>query len=185
MTRTAGEVLIAGSIIFGIGAAVGVPRVFTAPDRETRLRLLEQQRTAWQIAQPFYGIGPAVAGVGVGLLAVDDAISSSAKVLCLIAAVALLVGAGTWSYSCYLRGAHPADFALGKLPGWPFATYVVLTIAGLALFGAGLLVGDYPGWLGWSVLTADLAFLTLYAVTKDIPPFLFYIVLMVAGAVLV
>jgi hypothetical protein len=96
MTHAAGEVLIAGSIIFGIGAAVGVPRVFTAPDRETRLRLLEQQRKAWQIAQPLYAVGPVIAAMGIGLLALDEAISSSARVFCLISAAALLVGAGMW-----------------------------------------------------------------------------------------
>lgn len=182
MSRAAGELLIVGSTIFGIGAAVGVPRVFTTPDRRARLSLLEQQRTRWRIAQPLYAVGPVIAAVGVGVIDPSDA---AARVSCLIAAVALLVGAVSWSYSCYLRGARPADFALGKLPGWPFATYVALTIAGLALLGAGLMMADYPGWLGPLVVAADLGFLGLYAVTRDIPPFVFYLLLTVVGVVLI
>lgn len=183
MTRTAAELLIVGSTIFGIGVAVGVPRVFATPERETRLRLLEHHRTAWQIAQPLYAVGPVIVAVGVGLLAVDSP-NPLATASFLIAATALLVGAATWSYSCYLRGARPADFALGKLPGWPFATYVALTIAGLALLGAGILAAAHPAWLGWLVLAADLAFLALYVGTRDIPPFVFYLLLTLVGAVL-
>lgn len=184
MSRTAGTLLIVGSSIFGIGASVGVPRVFMTADPQARLRLLEQQSTRWRIAQPFYAVGPVLAGVGVGLAAAAMT-DAAAEVLALIAGVVLVIGAGTWSYSCYLRAARPADFALGNLPAWPFTTYVALTMVGLALFGGALLAADYPGWLGWLVLTADLAFLALYAVTRDIPPFVFYLLLTFVGVVLV
>jgi hypothetical protein len=62
------------------------------------------------------------------------------------------------------------DFALGNLPWWPFATYVLLTIGGLAPLGIGLLAGDYAAWLGWLVLAADVLFLGLYLAMRDIPP---------------
>jgi hypothetical protein len=34
--------------------------------------------------------------------------------------------------------------AFGTLPGWPFATYLLLTIGGLALLGVGLLAARFP-----------------------------------------
>ena len=183
MTRTAGVVLIVGSTIFGIGAALGVPRVFTTSDRQARLRLLEQHRRAWQFAQPFYAVGPVIAAVGVAVLAAD--LDVVARMSSLIAAAALLIGAATWSYSCYLRGARPADFALGNLHSWPFTTYAVLTIAGLAVLRIATVAAEHPPWLGWFVLAADLAFLALYVVTRDIPPFVFYLLLTLVGVVLI
>ena len=171
--------MIVGSTIFGIGAALGVPRVFPTSDRQARLRLLEGHSTRWRISQPLYAVGPVIAAVAVGLGLVAGDASNAAATVSLLAAVAIFIGACTWSYGCYLRGARHADFALGKLPGWPLATYVVLTIVGLELLGAGLLATDYPGWLGWLVFAADLAFLALYAIARDIPPFVFYILLTV------
>jgi hypothetical protein len=184
MSRMAGTLLILGASIFMVGAAVGVPRVFTTPDPQARLRLLEQQAARWRFAQPLYAGGPVIAAVGVGI-ASTDMTDTAAEVMGFIAAVTLLVGAATWSYSCYLRAQHPADFALGKLRAWPFTTYAVLTIFGLAFLGSALLAADYPDWLGWLVLIADMAFLAIYAATKDLPPFVFYLLLIVVGVVLI
>ena len=61
------------------------------------------------------------------------------------------------------------------MPGWPFATYVLLTIGGLALLGAGLLAGGFPAWLGWLTLIADLIFLAGYPWFKDLPSIVFYL----------
>lgn len=77
-------------------------------------------------------------------------------------------------------------YALGNLPGRPFATYVWLTLGGLALLGLALLTAGYPGWLGWLVVGADVAFLGMYLTLHDIPPFVFYVLLTFVGvAVLV
>jgi hypothetical protein len=176
MALAAGVLMIVGSIVFGIGAGIGVPRVPSTADPEERLRLLEERRTAWRVAQPLYVAGPLIVAVGVGLIP-----GSAAFV---IASVLLFLGVLAWAYSCYRRAVSPAAFARGELPGLPFATYVLLTIAGLALSGGGLLTADYPSWLGWVVLVADAVFLIAYVVTRDIPPFVFYLVTLLAGVVI-
>ena len=185
MEETSAVLLVVGSIVFGIGASIGVPSVFNTADREVRRELLDRHRTRWQLAQPLYALGPLVAGVAVGLLATAQDERAAAALL-LAAGALLFVGACAWSYSCLLRGLRPVDFALGELPGRPFATYVWLTLGGLALLGAALLTAGYPGWLGWLVLGADVAFLVMYLAMHDIPPFVFYVLLTVVGvAVLV
>ncbi len=184
MSSTAGALLIAGSVIFGVGASVGVPRVFLTSDPQLRVQLLQRHRRRWRIAQPCYAGGPVVAGIGVGVLAALEP-TGVPRVLLLAAAVLVILGAITWSFSCYLRRVHPIGFALGELPGWPFTAYIVATIAGLALLGGGLLAGDHPTWLGWLVLGADALFLAAYAATRDLPPFVFYVLLLVVGVVLV
>jgi len=177
---TAGWLLIIGSVIFLVGAGIGVPRIWTEPDPQVRLRMLRERRVIWVVAQPFYGLGALVAGVGVGLLAGDDAGAS----LFVVGAAALVVGALAWGWSLYLRATRIDDFVAGRHPGWPFMTYVLLTIAGLALLGAGLLMAGFPAWLGWFTLGADLLFLLAYVWFKDIPPFFFYLLLLLVGAVL-
>ena len=86
-----------------------------------------------------------------------------------------------WCWSVYLRTIRFRKFALGELPRWPFASYVVLTIAGLALLGAGLVAADAPAWAGWLTLAADLLFLVVYVRFRDIPPFVFYVLLAIVG----
>lgn len=175
MSAATGLVL-AGSAIFLVGAAVGVPRVFTEPNRLDRLRMLEERITSWRFAQPPYAIGPLVVAVGVGTLAVSVE-ESSGRVWLALSGLLLLTGALCWSWSVYLRFRYVREFAMGELPGWPFASYVWLTLAGLAALGVGLLVAGFPGWSGWLTLSGGLAFLVGYARFGDIPPFVFYILL--------
>ena len=182
--QTAGVLFIVGSTIFNFGAGIGVPRIWTEPDPHARLRMLEERRTMWRIAQPFYGLGAIFAGAGAGYLAVD-ATSRATQSLFSIASVAMIVGALAWCWSLYLRGTRIEDFVFGRQPAWPFLTYILLTIAGLAVLGAGMHIGDFPAWLGWLILVADLAFLAAYIGYKDIPPFVFYLLLLVVGIVLV
>jgi hypothetical protein len=118
---TAGLLLIGGSLVFLIGAAVGVPRVFTERDAEVRLALLTERVGSWRAAQPLYGLGPLIAAAGVGLLAVDEPGGASRGAFG-AGCVALLAGAASWGWSLYLRGTRIADFARGSLPAWPFAT---------------------------------------------------------------
>ncbi len=67
----AGVLLVIGAVVFGVGAAVGVPRVFTERDPVARLRMLEERQGMWRMAQPLYGLGPAIASAGVGSLAAE------------------------------------------------------------------------------------------------------------------
>lgn len=175
----AGALLVIGSVTFLCGAAIGLPRVFTEPDPETRLRMLEQGIRRWRAAQPLYGLGPLLTAVGVGLLATAD--NGATDAVFVTGGVALLAGGLAWCRSLYLRATRVRDFAHGALPGWPFTASVLLTIGGLAPLGLGLLAADYPSWLGWVVLGWDVVFLAGYLWAGDIPPFVFYLLLLVVG----
>lgn len=182
-TQTAGLLLIAGSTIFGVGAAIGVPQVFREADPEVRLRVLEDRLAAWRLAQPFYALGPLVATAGVALL-VDDAATLWEAIATAVAFSAMLIGAVAWAWSVYVRATRVREFALRTLPGWPIVAYVILTGVGLALLGVGLLSGGAPEWLGWLTIAASCAFLAIYMAFKDIPPFVFYLLLTVVGVAL-
>ena len=177
---TATVLVLVGSAIFLVGAAIGVPRVFTEPDPAARLRLLEQHRAVWRAAQPLYAIGPLVAAVGVGWLA-SSVDGTAGRSWLWVAGVLLLAGALCWSWSVSLRFRFVREFALGELPWWPFASYVWLTLAGLAALGTGLLVAGLAAWAGWVTLAATAAYLVWWVRVRDLPPFVFYLLLPVVS----
>lgn len=177
---TAGLLLIAGSLVFLVGAAVGVPAVFRERDPEVRLRMLEEHPGRWRLAQPLYGAGPVIVAAGTAHLAYGAYRAGDA--LFAAATVALFAGALVWAWSLYLRATRVGDFAFGRLPAWPFATFVLLTIGGLALLGIGLLSADFPVWTGWLTVGAAGLFLAAYLRFGDIPPFVFYLALIAVGA---
>jgi hypothetical protein len=181
--RIAAVTIIAGSLVFLIGAAIGVPRVFTTTDPDARLRLLQNGITSWRLAQPLYGLGPLLVAAGAVILTVDAA-TRRTSVAFAVASLSLFVGVLAWGWSLYLRGTRVAEFAHGTLPSWPFTTYVLLTIFGLAAIGLGLLVAPHPPWLGWLTIAASIAFLIAYLWWKDIPPFVFYVLTLVVAAAL-
>ena len=182
-SELAGLLLVLGSVVFSVGAGIGVPRVHTERDPQVRLRMLREGAVAWRVAQPFYLVGPLIVPVGLGVLATDVP-SGAERTLVAASAALVLGGALAWAWVVYLRTVDVPAFALGTLPAWPFVTYVWSTIGGLVLLGGGLLSGDLPAWLGWLTSVGAVALLVLYLRTKDLPPFTFYVLFTVVGAVL-
>jgi hypothetical protein len=178
----AGAMIVCGALVFMVGAAIGVPRVFTERDPEARLRLLQDGLKSWKVAQPLCGLGPVIVAAGVGVLAAQTS-SRGARTAFAGAALALLAGALAWAWQVYQRAGRIAEFAAGTLPQWPFTTYVLLTIGGIALLGSGLLAAGHPAWLGWLTLGVDALILAAYLRFGDIPPFVFYLLLPVVGVV--
>lgn len=173
--------MVTGSVLFFVGAGVAVPRVFTEPDRQEKARMLAERLTWWRLGQPLYALGALVAALGVGYLAAETNAEATSRAWLAVSCALLGCGALAWSWSVTRRALRPRDFALGRLPGWPFALYVWLTLTGLLFLGSGLLVGGWPDWLGWVVLGADALFLVGYLRYRDIPPFVFYVLLAFVG----
>jgi hypothetical protein len=103
------------------------------------------------------------------------------RALLAAASAALAVGAQAWGWSLYQRATRVSDFAFGALPGWPFATYVLLTIGGIALMAFGLLTGDFRTCVAWVTLGTDVLFLAGYLRFGGIPPLVLYLLLTLVG----
>ena len=172
--RLAAVLTVGGSAVFLLGAAVGVPAVFTQRDPDARLRLLSDNLTRWRIAQPLYALGPLLVAAGIGVLAAGTS-SQAARTAVAISFLALTAGGLAWTWSVYQRAIRVTEFARGTLASWPFAGYVLLTIAGLALLAVGLLADDVARATAWVTLAADVAFLAAYVRFSDLPPFVFYL----------
>ena len=177
MVTVGGWLVLLGSVVFFAGASYGVPRVFTVRAPEERLALLRARAEVWRRAQWLYAIGPLLAALGVVVLGLGW--SGQARLLASGAGIALLVGAVLWSVSCVRRGRRIEEFSRGELPAKPWLGYVWLTLAGLVLLGLACL--GFATWVGVVVLIAAVAFTALFVITRDIPPFVFYLVLTVVG----
>ena len=68
----------------------------------------------------------------------------------------------------------------GRLSGWLFPAYALLTQFGLLAYGIAYLRAGYPAWLGGVTVAGAVIFIVLF-VLKDIPPFFYYILTFIAG----
>jgi len=125
-----------------------------------------------------------VVAIGVGLASYLFR-SLPGSTLAYLGSVMLLAGAVLWSIHCYLRFQDPSAFVAGSLPGWHFLVYTFLTMAGLVLFGYMLVGSEIRNWVGWMLIIGNVAFLILMLVFKDMPPFVYYVLTLISGIVMV
>jgi len=159
--------ILGGSVIFALGVSP-VPRVFTTVDPAERLQMLQARRTQWYVGQFAVIDGTVLTAIGVLLLDHADATFA--------AGVALLVGAIAWIPGLIRRGRDIEGFAYQRHTAWPYYTYTIASLVGLLLLAVGL-YQDGPVWLAWVVTLAAAGFGGLLLVTRDLPPFVFYVVL--------
>ncbi|MHB1135136.1 MAG: hypothetical protein ACYC4L_22415 [Chloroflexota bacterium] len=181
MTETlAGLALVAGAILFFCAAFNPSASVFMQPTPARKLAVLRRHPRLWLLSQPLFGGGATLAALGVGLLAPQLRPSLAAQIGYLAAGL-LLVGALCWDWDVYRRAVDPTRFAHGGLAAWPFTVYTVLTNLGLLAFGVALLAAGFPSWLGAIVIGGGAVFLVAYLIFRDLPPFLYYVVLGLVG----
>ncbi|MDQ5861192.1 MAG: hypothetical protein M3536_02880 [Actinomycetota bacterium] len=116
-------------------------------------------------------------GLGISFVGNVHAIRSGpAKTLAAGAAAALLAGAPLFVVALADRASDLEKFAYRRGSNWPFLTYSGLHIGGLAALGAGLLLTPLKPWTGITAAASAPVFGAILAGTKDIPPFVFYLV---------
>ena len=176
-------VILAGSVVFLIAAFSPISRVFGLPTAAARMELIAGSPRAWSFSQVLFSIGSIVMAIGVGLAAIALRGRSSASLVYLGSAL-LILGSAAWTWHVYLRASDPRGFVQGSLPAWHFILYSLLTLAGLATIGIALVRMGLPAWSGWLMVGGSLVLLALYAVFKDMPPLVYYLLGLVLGVVL-
>lgn len=200
-----GLALVAGSVIFGVGATLymyvrekGGPLIFGQPTAEW-LRLVHTHPRMWRWATVPFLVG----SMAVPLSQTELALllrASGDPGWAPLGLAATLFGAVVWAINLAARlvvdpwagerqavtGAVPEVYEpLARWNGVLFVIYTILTFAGLGLFGAAFVAtGLLPAWLGWAALAYGLAGILLLAVTRDAPPFLHYLPVLVIGIAL-
>jgi len=188
MQRLAGVTLIAGSLLFFVGAVTPVnSRVFGTDEPLLKLQYVEEDPAAWDLAMTLLGLGGLIAAIGLVPLARSVRGVTDRRIVGVMAygAASLAIGGAlSWVIISSIRIARsPFDVVFGDISPWLFGTYRVFTRAAFVIFGVVLLLSGYPRLLGWmlivvgSMMFADLVVLIL-------PPFVHYLVFLILGAAL-
>jgi hypothetical protein len=172
--QKAGAVIVAAGACWGLGISF-VGNVHATRDPATRLAMLERHRGLWVAGQFLAAAGTMAVPVGFARFA-QSIRSGPAKTLAASAAAALLAGAPLFVVALADRASDLERFAYRRGSSWPFLTYSGLHIGGLAALGAGLLLLPLKPWTGITAITSAPVFAAILAGTKDIPPFVFYLV---------
>lgn len=178
--RVAAIILLVGSVLFIIAAFMPVSQVFAEPTPAAKLEIITSNRTAWTASQVLFGLGASIATIGLGLVA-HHLRGTPGAVWAYIGLLAVILGAVLWDGHVYLRAVDPEGFVEGRLIGWLFPAYALLTQFGLLAFGVAYLRAGYPAWLGDITVGGAVIFFIVYLVFKDIPPFVYYILTFIAG----
>jgi hypothetical protein len=173
-------ILIAGSVLFLIAAFSPISRIFGIPSAEVKLQIILSSPNQWLVAQILFALGAIVTVVGVGMIG-HFFNTQSFSVFLSTSTMILLAGAFLWSWHVYLRAIDPRLFVDGKISVWYFALYTFLTQIGLVLFGIALLRMEIQDWVGWMVIGSTGIFFLLTIIFRDMPPFVYYIITMIAG----
>ncbi len=188
MRRLAGVTLIAGSLLFFVGAVTPVnSRVFGTDEPLLKLQYIEEDPAAWDLAMTLLGLGGLIAAIGLVPLARSVQQVTSRRILGVMAygaATLAIAGALSWVIISSIRIARsPFDVVFGDISPWLFGTYRVFTRAAFVLFGVVLLLSGYPRWLGWMLIVVGaMMFADLVALV--LPPFVHYVPFLILGAAL-
>jgi hypothetical protein len=180
--KSSAAVIIVGSVFFMVAAFSPVSRVFGVADPSEKLAIIQGSGGGWAVAQILFAAGALVTAAGIGLAAYRAPPPSAAA----LTWSATLMGGGAllWSRHVYLRAVDPARFTAGELPLWLFAGYSLLTVAGLVFAGIAVLRMGLPPWVGWLCIGGAATFLVLGIAFGDMPPFVYYVVMLTLGIVL-
>lgn len=178
--RVTAIILLVGSALFIIAAFMPVSRVFVAPSPTAKLGIITSNHTAWTASQVLFGLGASITAIGLGFVAYHLR-GTPGAVWAYIGLIAVILGAVFWDGHVYLRAVDPEGFVEGRLIGWLFPAYALLTQVGLLAFGVAYLRAGYSAWLGRVTVGGAIIFIIVYLVFKDIPPFVYYILTFMAG----
>lgn len=173
-------IVMVGSLLFFIAAFSPISRIFGITSPERKLEIILSAQNQWMVAQVFFALGALVTAIGIGIIAYYFR-GQSSSVLLNTAVVILFIGAFLWTWHVYLRAIDPQLFVDRGIPVWYFAFYTFLTQTGLVLVGFALLRTDLQNWVGWMMIGSMGLFFVLTIIFKDMPPFVYYVVTLIAG----
>jgi hypothetical protein len=172
--RRAGTVIVAASCCWGLGISF-VGQVHATQDAAARLAMLQRWRRLWVAGQFLAAAG--TMGAPIGFVRFAQAVRPGpAKALASCAAGAMLAAAPLFVAVVADRAVDVEKFAYRRGSGWRFLSYTGLQIGGLAALGSGLLLSPLKPWTGITASASAPVFGAILAATKDLPPFVFYLV---------
>jgi hypothetical protein len=181
--KTTALLLAFGSLLFLVAAFLPYSRVFVEPDPEKKLAIIMEMKKMWAIGQVFFGLGAMVTVIALGFQSYgfrDIAFARWSHLGILL----MFIGTLLWCWHLWERIVQPEAFAKGLHTPYLFLLYSMLTQAGLVLVGILLLKSPVVNWVGWMFIIGAGVFFLLMLIFKDMPPFVYYVLTMIASVVL-
>jgi hypothetical protein len=156
--------LIAGFTFLLLGFVFGLgTRIYGTMDMSERERIVEENKTRWNITQFFAGLGLLLMSIGFAVLASRLRTDGNSWIPTL-GGTAIILGALSGTYFLYRQTTDMVGAFSGQYPGFEPAANI-LTLIGLLLFGIAFLQAGLPGWLGYLTIGLPLAYGLTYLVT--------------------
>lgn len=172
-----------GSLLFLVAAFLPYSRVFAEPSSEKKLAILTEMKTMWTIGSFLFGSGAVLAAIAFGIQSIGLKQVPGAA-LSYLGVILMLIGSVSWCWHLYERTVDVNAFAMGENTPYLFIVYSVLTQAGLVLIGIFFLKSDIVNWIGWMFIIGAAIFFVLMVIFKDMPPFVYYVLTLIASIVL-
>lgn len=182
-TQIASFLLILGTILTYIGFGIFPPRIYTSKNIQERLDLLTAMPIRWIISQSFVIFGGFVTVAG-SIFLISYFRGSQEFLFASIGAFGFVLGHVFWIWQLRLRIIQPSLFAENELPGWLYVSYSVLVLLGIANFGIAFWFQGIHQLLGACLFFAGILALVLFLKFKDMPPFIYYAMMMAIGLAL-
>lgn len=198
----AGWLLTAGAIAFLVGAFLPIidkagTMIYALPAREWPA-VIRDNSTIWLWANSLFIAGALVAAFGAALLSDclrhrgDDLFSRLGGMavalgsLLLVIEVAFRLSVSGWAQEAATNiGALDLYVHISDWLRITFIVYSVLTLVALATYGLAILRTNLaPRWSGWVAAGSALLAALYLIIANDLPPFLYYLVLLVIGVLL-
>lgn len=187
LNEIAGILMIVGFVLVLIASFVGPNVVYTAPDSQTRLEIIAQNKGRWTATNVIWAVASLV--TAAGFLFLSLALRENKNPWLLYAGAAtVIIGMVAWAIYLYQRIGDPTGNLYTTPPATMSLVFAYAMIVGLALYGVVFLQGSYPNWLGYTLLvsmgflTAGLIFF-FDAVYASFPPQFFFLLTLVVGIV--
>jgi hypothetical protein len=162
--RLSAILLISGFafLLFGFVFGLGT-RIYGTTDMTERERIVDENKTRWNITQSLAGIGLLLIAIGFSVLASRLRTEANAWIPTLGGA-ALVFGTLSGIYFLYRQTTDLVGAFSGKYPVFePLAN--ILILAGLIFIGIAFLQAGLPAWLGYLTAGLPIAYGVIYLFT--------------------
>jgi hypothetical protein len=172
-----------GSLLFLVAAFLPYSKVFVEPVAEKKLEIILRMKNMWIFGHILFGLGSIITVVAFGIQSYGlKEIANS--MWSHLGVILMSLGAVLWCWIVIERIINPEDFAYGRNTPFLFPAYSLLTQLGLVFIGIMLLKSSMANWIAWMFIIGSAILFLLMVIFKDMPPFVYYVLTIVAAVAL-
>ncbi len=183
ITQSTAFLLILGNILITTGFGAFPSLIYTGKNVQEKLDLLTAQPRRWVLSQLLLILGVLLVTAGTVFLVLLFRESKGLPAAG-IGAVGFVFGQVFWIWIVGLRIVDPWRQAKDEFPDWLYKSFSILTLLGLAGFGAAFWLQGIHRAPGVGLFLGSLLVLGLFLKFKGMPPIVYYLLTLAIGLAL-